>query len=104
MLSAKEKRFLKYWDDQKTGGKWQYILIYTIGWGFLLFFVPMLISYLSYMYTSIHLYVLFGFSIFPIWALIVFSLALGCLISFFQWDRNESKYRTIRHKERSEQV
>jgi hypothetical protein len=98
MLSAKEKRYLKYWNDQKAGGKWQYIVVYTIGWGFLLFFVPMLISYLSYMYASVHLYVLLGFSMVPIWALIVFSIALGCVISFLQWDRNEGKYKTILHK------
>ncbi|NOT51819.1 MAG: hypothetical protein HOP10_11150 [Chitinophagaceae bacterium] len=101
MLSAKEKRFLKYWDDQKTGGKWSYILVYTIGWGFLIFFVPMIISYMSYMYASVHLYVLLGLSIVPIWILIVFSLAVGCVISFFQWDRNEGKYRKIRYKESS---
>ncbi len=93
MISAKEKRFLKYWEDQKTGGKWQYILIYTIGWSFILFFVPLAASFVIDMYAAFKLYQL------PLWAAILVAVILGFTGSVYFWDRNEKKYRTIREKE-----
>ena len=94
MLSAKEKRFLKYWEEQKTGGKWQYIIVYTIGWAFILFFMPLTISFLINMYTAFRIYTL------PLWAAIALSVAIGFALSQFMWHKNEEKEKDLLQKEK----
>ena len=92
MLTPKEKRFLKYWDEQKAGGKLQYIIVYTIGWSFILFFIPLAISFFVNMYVALKLHQL------PVWAAIVLSIVLGFLISLFTWHQNEKKQKALLDK------
>lgn len=96
MITPKEKRFLKYWEDQKDGGKWQYILVYTIGWSIILFIVPLAFSFVFDMYTAIKM------DQPPLWAAITAAVILGITLSFFIWHRNEKKYRRISAKKLSE--
>lgn len=95
MISAKEKRFLKYWDDQKTGGKWQYILIYSLGWSIIIFILPLAFSFVYDMYTGDKIFQL------PLWATIVLSVVLAVAVSFFSWHRNQKKYNKILKKEQA---
>lgn len=93
MLSAKEKRFLRYWDDQKAGGRTQYLIIYTIGWAFILFFIPLATSFVVDMYFFFKLYLL------PLWAAIALSILLGFVIALFTWEKNEKKSRLLRSRQ-----
>ena len=93
MLSAKEKRFLRYWDDQKAGGHTQYLIVYTIGWAFILFFVPLATSFVIDMYGFFKMYML------PLWAAIILSISLGFAIAVLTWEKNEKKSRLLRSRQ-----
>jgi len=95
MITTKEKRFLKYWEDQKAGGKWQYILVYTIGWSVILFIVPLAGSFVIDMYSALKLYQL------PLWASILVAVSLGFAGSIYFWDRNEKKAKDLLQKQNS---
>jgi len=98
MISAKEKRFLKYWEDQKMGGKRQYIIVYTIGWSLVIFFIPLAVSFFINMYTAFRLYQL------PLWAAILLSIMISLAGSFYFWDRNEKRSKMIREREKLEKI
>jgi len=93
MLTPKEKRFLKYWDEQKIDGKLQYILVYTIGWSFILFFIPLAISLFVNMYIALKLHQL------PLWVAIVLSIVVGFSIALLTWHQNEKKYKSLLRKQ-----
>jgi hypothetical protein len=92
MLSAAEKRFIRYWEDQRKDGKWSYVLTYTIGWGVIIFFLPLTVSYILSMLNFIALYQL------PIWVIIVLSLLIGFAGNLFFWHRNEEKWKALTRK------
>jgi drug/metabolite transporter (DMT)-like permease len=93
MLTPKEKRFLKYWNDQKEGGKTSYVITYTIGWSVILFVLPLATSFVVDMYSAFKLYQL------PLWAAIVISILLGYIISQYQWNKNEKKAERLERQE-----
>jgi hypothetical protein len=93
MLTPTEKRFLLYWKDQKQGGKWKYILGYTIAWGIVTFFVPLGLS------VVINIYDFFGLYKLHLWAAILISLAIGFAISLYIWDKNERREKMLLEKQ-----
>jgi drug/metabolite transporter (DMT)-like permease len=95
MLTPKEKRFLKYWKDQKEGGKSSYVIAYTIGWAVIIFILPLAGSFVIDMYTAFKLYQL------PLWAAALISVLLGYIISQFLWSKNERKADNLKQKENS---
>lgn len=88
MLSAKEKRFIKSWEEQRTGGRVSYFALY----------IPVL-TIVSAIITS------FLFSMFAIVSsnllisIAVVSLVLGVSLSLITWFRNEKKWKAIIRRE-----
>lgn len=88
MLSPKEKRFIKYWEEQRTGGRWPYYLMYiiagtviaTIALSFLI--MMMVIGGVDYLIP-----------------IAVFSFVLVTTITIFTWQNNEKKFKTIIRRE-----
>jgi FtsH-binding integral membrane protein len=36
LITPREKRFIRSWQEQREGGKWAYYLLYTFGGGFII--------------------------------------------------------------------
>lgn len=93
MLSAKEKGFKRYWEDQRTGGKWLYISLFTLGWAMMIFFTPLIVSFVIDIYNFLHLYKL------QLWQAILLSVVIGFALSLYFWTRNEERWQHLVEKE-----
>lgn len=88
MLTAKERRFIKYWEEQRTGGQAPYLTLYIIAGTF----ISVLI-------------VFFLFSIFGIklrgniWMVPVISVVAITSITIASWKRNEKRFKEIIKRE-----
>jgi hypothetical protein len=90
MLSIKEKRFIKSWQDQRKGGRGPYILLYTIV-GFLI------ITILTFVVL------LLGISLFltpmMLWVVPGSALVTALIIAIGAWQLSESKFKKIIRRE-----
>lgn len=88
MLSAKEKRFIKYWEEQRTGGRWSYFALYipagTFLCGILTGFLLSLITF-----TGVDHFV----------TVIIISAVLSVAITTGTWLSNERKFKKLIHRE-----
>lgn len=90
MLSKEEKRFIRYWQEQREGGKVKYFLAYLIAGTIML---------------SLFIFValLFGLSISP--SIFIFSVVPVCafilafLLTAIGWTRNERRFRQLLKRE-----
>lgn len=89
MLSAKEKRFLRYWDDQRVDGMLKYVLPYTLAWALILFLLPLAIS------VFLNVLNFFHFDMLPVWVAIVLAVFIGFAIAYYSWNKNEKKWRVL---------
>ena len=91
MLNSAEKRFIKYWEEQRTGGKVKYYLLYIIAGTF----ISMLI--LSFVYAVV-ISSTFGldWGVVPI---LIVSFILVTVMTIVAWDRNEKKFKAIIKRE-----
>jgi hypothetical protein len=89
MLTATEKRFIKYWDDQRQGGRRKYYLLYIISGTFV---ASIVLSFLSLM---------FSLDFFPdnIWWIVIGSFILVTTTTIFTWWRNEKRFKAIIQRE-----
>ena len=88
MLSAKEKRFIKYWEEQRTGGRWSYFALYIpVG----TFLCAILIAFLFSMFSIIEA------NFFVVVAIV--SALLATVISIGAWYNNERKFKKLIHRE-----
>lgn len=88
MLTATEKRFIKYWEEQRQGGRVKYYLLYIISGTFVTILV---LSFLSLM---------LGLG-FPenLWWIIIGSFALVTIATVLTWGLNEKKFKRIIQRE-----
>ena len=88
MLTAKEKRFIRYWEEQRKGGKWKYYLLYIpIGTFISSVVIAFLMSMLLFNFVSnIPFVVITGFIIIT-------------LITVLSWAANENKFKKIIRRE-----
>ena len=93
MLTPKEKRFLKYWDEQKADGMRKYILLYTIAWTFIVFFIPLAIA------AFLNILNFVRFQMIPLWIAIVLSVAIGFGLALYIWHQNENKQKALLRKQ-----
>ncbi len=90
MLSKEEKRFIRYWQEQREGGKAKYFIAYLIAGTIML---------------SLFIFValLFGLNIGPsIFLFIVVPIAaliLALLLTSVSWVRNERRFRFLLKRE-----
>lgn len=88
VLSAKEKRFIKYWEEQRTGGRWSYFALYIpVG----TFLCSVLTAFLFSMVSFIEGYFFITVGI--------ISAVLATLITVGTWYNNEKKFRKIIQRE-----
>ncbi|OQP55831.1 hypothetical protein A4H97_19725 [Niastella yeongjuensis] len=88
MLTATEKRFIKYWEDQRQGGKIKYYLLYIITGSFV---ATLVLSFLTLMVgidlpTNLVLIAIGSFSI----------VTIATIIS---WWYNEKRFKKIIQRE-----
>lgn len=88
MLSTKEKRFIKYWEEQRTGGRWSYFALYIpVG----TFLCAILTTFLFSMFSMIEV------NFFVVVAVV--SALLATMISIGAWYNNERKFKKLIHRE-----
>jgi hypothetical protein len=88
MLTATEKRFIKYWEDQRQGGKVRYYLLYIITGSFV---ATLVLSFLTLM---------IGIDL-PenlLWIAIC-SFGVVTFATIFSWWYNEKKFKRIIQRE-----
>jgi acyl-CoA hydrolase len=88
VLSAKEKRFIKYWQEQRTGGRWSYFLLYILAGSFI---CAIVVSFLVLLTT------IGGIDFFlPI---AIGSVLLVTALTISTWYTNEKRFKTIVRRE-----
>jgi hypothetical protein len=93
VLSAREKRFIKYWEEQRKGGRYAYYLLYILGGTFI-------ISLLGFILL---LFILqFMFNVTMLWAVPVSAFVLAVLLTIMTWQNNERKFKRIIRREVAE--
>lgn len=89
MLSKEDKRFIRYWEDQRKGGKLSYWLLYSLVGS-----VIMSLFILVFLLLALQIY----FS----WPMLVLvtagSFLLCAILSMLSWQRNEKKWKSIIHR------
>jgi hypothetical protein len=89
LITRREKRFIRSWQEQREGGKWTYYLLYTFAGGFI-------ISLLSYILI---LWILQIRVPKPYWILPVFGVSAAAVIAVLVWRTNEKKFKGIIRRE-----
>ena len=87
MLTAKELRFRKFWQEQREGGKTKYILLYTIVGMFMLSLIISVLLLLFYNFYP-------GTAAF--WIVPASALVVSFIYSWFTWQKNEGKWNKMR--------
>jgi uncharacterized protein YacL len=91
VLSKEEKRFIKYWEEQRTGGKIQYYLLYILAGTF----IAVLVLWFLY---SLVFSVVFSFR-WPIISIIISSFVIVTILTVTSWSKNEKKFKSIIKRE-----
>lgn len=91
MLTAKERRFIKYWEEQRVGGKSSYLALYIIA----LTFIASLVV--------LFLFAMLGFDFEgKMWMVPLISMAAAVFITLFTWKNNEKRFKGIIKREMEE--
>ena len=88
VLTATEKQFIKYWEDQRKGGRIKYYLLYIIAGSFI---ATLVLSFLSLMLS-------WGFPD-NIWLIVAGSIGLVTLATILTWQKNEKRFKAIIQRE-----
>jgi len=90
MLSAQEKRFLRYWEEQRTGGFTSYFLLYLIiGTIILTLFASMVLHFFLNMRFAWPLFL----------TVLGCSVAVSSFTSYFVWRSGERKFKGLIRRE-----
>lgn len=94
MLTSAEKRFIKYWEEQREGGKVKYYLLYII--------VGTFIAVLS-LFFLYSLFISPAFRLrFGVVAIAIMAPIMVTVITVTTWSRNEKKFKHIIKREMRE--
>ena len=88
MLTPDEKRFIKYWEEQRKGGRTQYFLLYILAGSFI---STIVITFVSMMFRL-------SFANVVIW-IVGASLVLISIATVVSWNANEKKFKMIIRRE-----
>ena len=93
MLSSEEKRFIRYWEDQRVDGQLSYFLQYTLVGAFIMsLFVFIVMFFFLNFYVSFFILI-----IVPICCILVSSL-----LTHYSWVKNEHRLKRIIKREVSQ--
>lgn len=88
MLTTSEKRFIRYWQDQRKGGRWSYLTLYILAGTFIASIVIFFL--LSVFMISVKAYV---------WAIPASGFVIVGVISYLSWVANEKRFKSIIRRE-----
>lgn len=88
MITNSEKHFINHWQEQKSGPRWKYYLLFSLAWSVVSFLV---IFFLTKLFTN--LWETGGRNL--IYVLITISIVLGILSTHLTYVRNERKLHDI---------
>lgn len=97
MLTSTERNFIEQWQEQKSGPKWKFYLLYSCAWSVVSFLV---IFFLTKLFTN--LWETGGPNL--IYTLIVLSIISGVFSSWFMYHNNEKRYHKILDKIKKSQT
>jgi uncharacterized membrane protein YdjX (TVP38/TMEM64 family) len=88
MLTTGEKRFIKYWQDQRKGGRLPYYLLYILAGTFI---ASIVLSFLGAMFLAS----------FPenLPMIILVSFVIVTIATVLTWSNNEKRFRRIIQRE-----
>jgi peptidoglycan/LPS O-acetylase OafA/YrhL len=92
MLTTSEKVFIRDWEIQKEGPKWQYYLQYIIAWSTVIFLSLFFLLKLIMPDRSMGGWISFFIILFV-------SILLASLTTHFVYQTNEKKLKTISQRE-----
>jgi Na+-driven multidrug efflux pump len=95
LLSSAEKRFVRYWEEQRAGGRWSYYATYIA--------VGTLISTII-LCTFLFLFFQIIFGSIWVWLAIVGSILISAAATITSWSKNEKKFRQIIRREMDDGV
>lgn len=88
MLTAKEKRFIKYWEEQRKGGKRSYLTLYILAGTFIATIIVFFI------------FAMFGIDFEnKLWMIPTIALVSITIISATTWKSNEKKFKHLIRRE-----
>lgn len=93
MITNTERHFISYWQEQKSGPKWKYYLLFSVAWSVVTFLV---IFFLSKLFTN--LWETGGANL--IYVLISISIAIGISSTHFTYVSNERKLKKLLKKDK----
>jgi protein-S-isoprenylcysteine O-methyltransferase Ste14 len=85
-INTEERRFVRYWEEQRQGGKPAYIATYSFGYFVVIFMVGVALGLFSGL-RIVRLNMLIGLGI--------ASLVGAVIVSLWQWNKGEKKFRRI---------
>lgn len=90
MLSTTERRFIRYWEEQRTGGRWSYYALYI--------FIGTFIATVIFS-TFLFLFFQVIFGSFTFWIALFTAILLSSIATTISWASNEKKFRKIIRRE-----
>ncbi len=90
MLTKTEKRFVRHWEEQRTGGRLAYIAQNTLAG-------TIMLSLFSFVVLFFGMHVLFSWKLLIIVSSIAISIA--CVVSYLVWQKNERRFRDLIKRE-----
>lgn len=86
MITPEERRFLKYWMEQREGGKRSYLLHYVLVGTFIFTLILSVISFLFFQ-------VLFGSWVF--WSIFAAGVIVSIIAVSNSWKKNENRFKNL---------
>lgn len=90
LLSTSEKRFIRYWQEQRTGGRWSYYALYIAVGTFIgtIILATFLFLFLQAIFGSL-----------SFWIALALSLLISSVATVLTWSANEKKFKKIVRRE-----
>ncbi|MDP4283484.1 MAG: hypothetical protein Q8891_03605 [Bacteroidota bacterium] len=95
MITNSEKHFINNWQEQKSGPKWKYYLLFSFAWSVVSFLV---IFFLTKLFTN--LWETGGASL--IYIFVTLSIIIGFFSTHFTYVVNERRLKNILQKDKEE--
>jgi uncharacterized membrane protein len=93
MITNSERHFIENWQEQKSGPKWKYYLLFSLAWTVVSFLV---IFFLTKLFTN--LWETGGANL--IYILVSISIIIGFFSTHFSYILNERRLKKIIEKEK----
>lgn len=90
MLTTTERRFIRYWQEQREGGRASYIALYAIIGTFI---VTLILSVFLVLFFQI------VFGTFPFYLVVIAGFLISLVSALVTWSRNEQKLQRIIRRE-----